>query len=50
MLQKIGFKAGEILTYDKIKGDKTFDLLLQERGGMLQAMLSFEPAIIVATK
>ncbi len=50
MLQKIGFKSSEIVTHDKIKGDKDLDLLLQERGGMLQAMLSFEPAIIVATK
>jgi hypothetical protein len=50
MLQKIGFKSSEIMTHDKIKGNNGLDLLLQERGGMLQTMLSFEPAIIVATK
>ena len=49
-LQKIGFTSVEIFSHDVLTGDPAFDLLTQERGGMLACMLSMEPAIIIATK
>ncbi len=49
-LQGIGFTYVEIFSHDVLTGDPAFDLLTQERGGMLACMLSMEPAIIIATK
>jgi hypothetical protein len=49
-LQGIRFTSVEIFSHDVLTGDPAFDLLTQERGGMLACMLSMEPAIIIATK
>jgi len=50
-LEEIGFKSIEIFSHDAIIDDKDFALLTQDRGGgMLGAMLSFKPAIIIASK
>ena len=48
MLLKSGFSSAEVLPHKNVSEE--LDLLQSARGGMLEAMLSFQPAIIIATK